>query len=70
MPSNRRPLVRERRRDVPAAVALVVAGEPVPFSPENRRALVDAVYFGGKRLPLEIELRALGVLSKWRAEGL
>lgn len=73
MPTTRRGRPRPRRSAEPDVLDLLRSGEEIPFSRENRRALVEAIYLapakGGEKLPRDIEQLALQVLARWQAEG-
>jgi hypothetical protein len=73
VPTTRRGRQRARQSAEPDVLDLLRRGEEIPFSRENRRTLVEAIYLipakGGEKLPQDIEQRALQVLARWQAEG-
>lgn len=66
MPVKRR--TARRRLDLPEAVRLLLAGEVVPDTPENRMTVLGLAYFSDHG-DLELEPVAHAQLAAWREAG-
>jgi hypothetical protein len=67
MPTKRRPISRPSRR-LPEAIELLLRGEPIENTPDNKQALIGAIWFREHHdvITEADRQRALSVLGEWR----